>query len=204
MAPLVVLLHALGETRADWDVIAPRLGTTHEVLALDLRGHGSAPWERPYDLERMRDDVAATLDARDVTAVDLVGHSLGGAVACLLAAHRPDLVHRLVLEDVGVLRPRRPSPPSRPPGRLAYDWDVVAAVRRQLDDPDPAWREDLARITAPTLVLAGGPTSHVPDGTIDELVDRVPDARRVTIPVGHLVHRAAPEEWLAVVAGFLA
>ncbi|MGH1563319.1 alpha/beta fold hydrolase [Mumia sp. DW29H23] len=199
----LVLLPALGETRADWDRVLPALSERREVHPIDLRGHGEAPWEPPYTFARMRDDVLGTLDALGLDQVDLVGHSLGGAIACRVTATRPDRVRRLVLEDVGALRPRTPSTPRRPDGPLPFDWDMVLAVRRQIDSPDPAWRDDLADITAPTLVLAGGPTSHVPDESIDELVERVPDARRVTIPVGHLIHADAPEAWLAAVLPFL-
>ncbi|WP_262852465.1 alpha/beta fold hydrolase [Mumia quercus] len=200
----VVLLPALGETREDWDEIAAVLGRDRDVHALDLRGHGKADREPPYTFARMREDVVATLDARNLDEIDLVGHSLGGALACQIAAAQPQRIRRLVLEDVGALRPRTPNPPQRPPGPLLFDWDMVLTVRRQLDSPDPQWRDELALIIAPTLVLAGGPESHVPDETIDELVARVPDARRVTIPVGHLIHRAAPQAWLDAVVPFLA
>lgn len=200
----VVLLPALGETREDWDEIATVLGRDRDVHALDLRGHGKADREPPYTFARMREDVTATLDARGLDEIDLVGHSLGGALACQLAAAHPSRIRRLVLEDVGALRPRTPQPPQRPPGPLLFDWDMVLTVRRQLDSPDPQWRDDLSLITAPTLVLAGGPESYVPDETIDELVARVRDARRVTIPVGHLIHRAAPQAWLDAVVPFLA
>ncbi|WP_370619722.1 alpha/beta fold hydrolase [Mumia sp. Pv 4-285] len=199
----VVLLPALGETRASWDGVTPVLARDRAVHAVDLRGHGEASWEPPYTIAGMRDDVVALLDQRGLDVVDLVGHSLGGAVACRVAASHPDRVRRLVLEDVGALRPRTPSVPDRPDGPLFFDWDMVLSVRRQIDSPDPAWRDELARIAAPTLVLAGGPTSHVPDETIDELVSRVQDARRVTIPVGHLIHDAAPRAWLGAVLPFL-
>ncbi|KAA1419740.1 alpha/beta fold hydrolase [Mumia zhuanghuii] len=204
MAVPIVLLPALGETRADWDGVVPALADGREVLAVDLRGHGEAAWEPPYTFAQMRDDVAALLDERGWQQVDLVGHSWGGAVACHVASSYPDRVRRLVLEDVGALRRRTPSTPQRPPGPLLFDWDMVLAVRRQIDSPDPRWRDALARIEAPTLVLAGGPTSHVPDETIDELVSRVPDARRITIPVGHLIHATAPRAWLDAVLPFLA
>ena len=203
MAPPLVLLPSLGETRASWDALVPALSRGREVHAINLRGHGDAPWDPPYTFDRMRDDVVDLLEARRLDQVDLVGHSLGGAIACQIAATYPSRVRRLVLEDVGALRPRTPSPPQRPDGPMPFDWDVVLAVRRQIDDPDPAWRDDLARVTAPTLVLAGGPTSHVPDDTIDELVHRVPDARRVTIAVGHLIHARAPQAWLDTVLPFL-
>ncbi|MGX2993212.1 alpha/beta fold hydrolase [Streptomyces sp. JNUCC 64] len=202
-APAVVLLHALGERGADWDEVAPVLARDRRVYVPDLRGHGRSDRPGAYAAERLRDDVLGLLDVWGRDRVDLVGHSLGGVVAHLVASHRPERVRRLVLEDVPVPRPRDPVPPVRPDGEPDFDWDAVLAVRRWLDRPDPRWLAGLARITAPTLAVAGGPGSHLPQEGVAELVRRVPDGRLVTIPVGHLVHRAAPTEFTAAVTAFL-
>ena len=69
--------------------------------------------------------------------------------------------------------------------------------------PDPRWLERLGDITAETLVVAGGPGSHVPQDAVAELADRIPDGQVVTIPVGHLIHRAAPEAFAETVTAFL-
>ncbi|MCQ0000565.1 alpha/beta fold hydrolase [Streptomyces sudanensis] len=61
----------------------------------------------------------------------------------------------------------------------------------------------LGAITAETLVVAGGPGSHVPQEGVAELARRIPGGRMVTIPVGHLVHRAAPEAFTGAVSAFL-
>jgi pimeloyl-ACP methyl ester carboxylesterase len=135
--------------------------------------------------------------------VELIGHSMGGIVAYLLAEDHPRRVSRLVLEDVSTPRPREPSTPARPEGILAFDWEMVLAVRRQIDRPDPRWLERLDRITAETLVLAGGPRSHVPQNGVAELARRIPCGRLVTIPVGHLIHHAAPKAFTEVVSAFL-
>ncbi|MER7767333.1 alpha/beta fold hydrolase [Kitasatospora sp. NPDC096140] len=202
--PPLVLLHALGERASDWDVVLPALAPGHHVHALDLRGHGDSGRPGAYGLPEMRDDVLAFLDALGLDRVDLVGHSMGGAVAYLLAQAAPQRVHRLVLEDIPALYPRPASAlPDEPDEDVHFDWAMVRAVRAQLDDPDPAWREGLAGITARTLVVAGGSASHVPQERIAELARRIPDCRLVTIEAGHLVHGARPEEFVAVVAPFL-
>lgn len=202
-APPLVLLHALGEDASDWSAVAPVLARRRRVYALDLRGHGRSEWPGAYSLHLMRDDVLGFLDALALDRVDLVGHSLGGIVAYLLAEDHPQRVHRLVLEDVPAPRPRERTVPTRPEGELTFDWEMVLAVKPQLDTPEAGWLERLDRITAETLVVAGGPDSHVPrDGTA-ELVRRVPHGRLVTIPAGHLIHRAAPEEFTKTVVEFL-
>ncbi|MEU9152943.1 alpha/beta hydrolase [Streptomyces sp. NPDC048417] len=202
-APPLVLLHAMGEDGTDWDIVAPVFARSWRVYALDLRGHGRSDWPGEYSLQLMRDDVLGFLDALALDRVDLVGHSMGGLVAYLLAEDSPQRVNRLVLEDVPSPRPREQTTPTRPDGKLTFDWDMVVAVRRQVDTPDAEWLEGLSRITAKTLVVAGGPSSHVPQEGIAELARRVPDGRVVTIPAGHLIHKSEPTEFTKAVLAFL-
>ncbi|MFF2846581.1 alpha/beta fold hydrolase [Streptomyces sp. NPDC058001] len=202
-APPLVLLPALGENATDWERVVSVLSRSRRTYALDLRGHGRSDWPGEYSLELMRADVLRFLDALGLDRVDLIGHSMGGMVAYLLAQDHPRRVSRLVLEDIAVPRPREPTTPTRPDGDLAFDWEMVVAVRRQIDRPDPRWLERLGDITAKTLVVAGGAGSHVPQDGVAELARRIPDARLVTIPVGHLIHSAAPEEFTEAVATFL-
>ncbi|MFB7907060.1 alpha/beta fold hydrolase [Kitasatospora sp. NPDC059146] len=203
--PPLVLLHALGERAADWDTVLPDLAPDHHVYALDLRGHGDSGRTDRYGLAELREDVLAFLDALGLDRVDLVGHSMGGVVAYLLAQAAPERIGRLVLEDIAALYPRPSSvPPEGADEPAHFDWAMVRAIKAQIDTPDPAWREGLARITARTLVVAGGPTSHIPQERVAELARLVPDCRLVTIEAGHLVHRTRPAEYVAAVAPFLA
>ncbi|MYV46593.1 alpha/beta hydrolase [Streptomyces sp. SID2888] len=202
-APPLVLLHALGEDATDWEVVVPALARSRRVYALDLRGHGRSDWPGEYSLELMQTDVLRFLDALGLGPVDLIGHSMGGIVAYLLAENCPQRVSRLVLEDVSTPRPRERTTPTRPDGTLTFDWEMVLAVRRQIDVADPGWLERLGRITAKTLVLAGGPRSHVPQDGVAELARRIPGGRLVTVPVGHLIHQATPEAFTEAVSAFL-
>jgi pimeloyl-ACP methyl ester carboxylesterase len=216
-APALVLLHALGETGADWAAVSAHLSSGafraagpggrggFRCYAVDLRGHGASEWPGRYSVELMRDDLWAFLDALRLDRVGLIGHSLGAMVATLAAMDRPARVERLVLEDPPPLRravPPREVPP-RPPEPLDFDWAVVAPLTRQRNEPDPAWWDGLGRITAPTLVVAGGPDSHLPQDQIAQMAARIPRSRLVTIPAGHLVHETRPAEFLAVVDEFL-
>ncbi|MCM2578735.1 alpha/beta fold hydrolase [Streptomyces meridianus] len=202
-APPLVLLHALGEGARDWEDVTPAFSRRRRVYAVDLRGHGGSDRPGAYSLELMRDDVLGFLDALALDRVDLIGHSLGGMVAWMLAAAHPQRLDRLILEDVPAPLPRERVVPERPEGPLSFDWDMVLAVRQQIDTPDAAWLALLGRITARTLVLAGGPQSPVPQERIAELARRVPHARLLTVPAGHLIHRTAPGRFTDAVLEFL-
>jgi 3-oxoadipate enol-lactonase len=202
-APPLVLLHGLGEGAADWDGIAPAFAPHWRVYAVDLRGHGASDWPGAYSVELMRADVLAFLDALGLDRVDLVGHSMGGLVACLLARDRPARVRRLILEDIGTLQSRPRTVPDRPAGELPYDWAMVTDIRAQIDTPDPAWWERLGQVTAATLVIGGGPGSHVPQDRVADLARQIPAARLETIPAGHLIHAAEPAAFTRSALAFL-
>jgi pimeloyl-ACP methyl ester carboxylesterase len=102
-APPALLLHSLAAHAHWWDAVAPRLAERLHVVALDFRGHGaSAP--SPGGAYAFADhvaDVEAVVAALGWTEPPLVvGHSMGGYVAALLAATHPSRVRRLVVADV--------------------------------------------------------------------------------------------------------
>jgi pimeloyl-ACP methyl ester carboxylesterase len=67
---------------------------------LDLRNHGKSPWHAVMTYEAMVADVLAWLDMRGLGAIDLMGHSMGGKVAMLLACRHPERVRQLVVVDI--------------------------------------------------------------------------------------------------------
>ena len=202
-APPMVLLHALGERGRDWAPVAGRFAGRFRVFALDLRGHGDSDWPGTYSFQAMRDDVVDALDQLGLGAVTLVGHSMGGGVAYLVAMQRPDLVGRLIVEDVSPPFPRDRAIPDRPAGPLDFDWAVVPAIVGQVNRGDPAAWDGLAAITAPTLLIGGGPASHIPQGKLAAAAARIPRCDLVTIPAGHLVHAERPAEFASVVLDWL-
>ncbi|WP_328869198.1 alpha/beta hydrolase [Streptomyces sp. NBC_00287] len=205
-APPVVLLHCRGADGSDWTPVAERLARgPRRVYAPDLRGHGRSEWPGTYACEAMRDDIRDFLTVLGIERADVIGHSLGGTVACLLAQRAPGLVRRLVLEDVPAPFPLDPPRPEaeRPDGDLPFDWAMVLATDRQRNAPDPLWWEHMGRITMPTLVIGGGPSSPIPQDQVAAVAAAIPGARLVTVDAGHLVHETCPDEFLAAVSPFL-
>lgn len=97
--PLVVLHGLLGSSR-NWLTTGGDLAARHHVFALDLRNHGKSPHGARMDYPTMMADVLAWLDAHGLTKVALMGHSMGGKVAMLLACRHPERVERLIVVDI--------------------------------------------------------------------------------------------------------
>jgi pimeloyl-ACP methyl ester carboxylesterase len=202
-APAMVLLHALGEQAASWDEVVPQFATWFQVVALDLRGHGASTWPGAYSFPLMRDDVLGVLDVLDLHDVVLVGHSMGGTVAYLVALAQPARVARLVVEDAPPPFPRERAVPARPAGELPFDWAVVPAIFEEVNDPSRRWWRHLPEIEAATLLVGGGPASSIPQDLLVDVCRAVPDCTLVTIPVGHDVHDAAPATFAETVLDWL-
>lgn len=204
--PPVLLLHALGEDRGSWRAVAAGLAADGwRTLAPDLRGHGESGHPGAYAFESMRDDVLALLDALHLDTVTVVAHSMGTIVASLVAMDRPQAVRRMVLEEGPLPYPADPPRPvpGAPDGPTPYDWRVVPAVAVQRNDPPARHLEGLADITAPTLMVAGGPRSHIPQDQLATVAAAIPGARLITIEGGHMVHDERPDAFLATVREFL-
>ena len=204
-SPPVVLLHGLGETSADWDRISSALAVNRAVYAMDLRGHGKSDRTEAYSLEAMRDDVIGFLALLQLSPVELIGHSMGAVVAYLVAPEWPSAISKLVLEDpLPPLPADPPRPlPERPEEPLDFDWAAVEAILPERNSPPRRWWDRLTEITAPTLVIGGGPASHLPQEELAKLAERIPDARFRTIEAGHFIHRDQPGEFLTEVSAFL-
>ncbi|HEY5891293.1 MAG TPA: alpha/beta hydrolase [Acidimicrobiia bacterium] len=96
--PLLVIHGLGGSSLAEWYEVAPLLAAHRRVILLDHRGHGLSVLSRgPYEISDEADDIAGVLDQLGVDTCDVVGYSLGGAVAQELAHHYPGRVKKMVL-----------------------------------------------------------------------------------------------------------
>lgn len=95
--PLVLLCGISADLQV-WRFLLPELGKHFRVISVDNRGAGrsSAP-DAPYTLRQMSDDVLALLEHLQIPAANVLGWSMGGLIAQLLAANHPERVKHLVL-----------------------------------------------------------------------------------------------------------
>lgn len=94
----VVFCHGLFGQGKNWTQIGKALAQDHRVTLVDMPDHGRSPWSAEFDFVDAADQVARLLSADD--PVVLVGHSLGGKVAMIVALRHPELVERLCVVDV--------------------------------------------------------------------------------------------------------
>jgi pimeloyl-ACP methyl ester carboxylesterase len=96
----VLLLHGLAGHAREWDETASWLASTHRVVALEQRGHGRSE-RQPVDMSRdaFVEDAVAWMDRLAIDQASLVGQSLGGHTAFIVAARHPSRVSRLVVAE---------------------------------------------------------------------------------------------------------
>ena len=100
--PPIVLLHHLTGVLDDWDpAVIDGLAQQRRVIIFDNRGVGRSQGKTPDSVEAMAKDAIAFIGALGLTKVDLIGFSLGGFIAQVIAHDRPDIVRRMILAGTG-------------------------------------------------------------------------------------------------------
>lgn len=227
--PPVVLLHGFAaDTDLNWvrtGVAGALLDAGRRVVTLDARGHGRS--EKPhephaYANDAMVADVSELADEVELEIFDVVGYSMGGRTASLVAGREPRL-RAAVLGGVGGDAFRRrtefrhavadalvaddPAAADVPAEAQAFRQfaDATGADRHALAGVmragGPVTPEELARITAPVLVLTGTEDDLVGDPRA--VADLIPGAVVARCPGDHLGAPATPE-FAAAVVDFLA
>jgi pimeloyl-ACP methyl ester carboxylesterase len=187
-SPLALFHGAMGTIDSCFADLLPALAAARQVVAIELQGHGhTADIDRPLSYRQMAADAAALLEALGIEIADLVGYSLGGAVALELAMQRPRLVRRLVF--AGGTSYRRdglyPEVLEEPESaaddltgsawhqayaRVAPDpgrWPDLVAKNRELDRTFAGWPdEEIQALTAPALLIIGDSDIVRPEHTM--------------------------------------
>ncbi|MEK9672414.1 MAG: alpha/beta fold hydrolase [Rhodospirillaceae bacterium] len=133
----LIILHGLFGSKRNWGVIAKALAADRRVICLDMRNHGESPWAEPMTYPAMAADVAAFIQDIATGPVDLMGHSMGGKAAMMLALMEPDLINRLIVVDIA---------PSTSPGTFIH----YAKALKAMDLGAVGSRKDADALLAPT------------------------------------------------------
>ena len=94
--PGLLIAHGLFGSARNWGVIAKRLAEDRQVIAVDMRNHGNSPWADTHSYPDLAADLADMID----TPMDVLGHSMGGKAAMVLALQHPAKVNRLIVADI--------------------------------------------------------------------------------------------------------
>ena len=174
--PTVVLVHGLGGSHLNWDLLAPLLRPHARVLAMDLPGFGrSEPDGRRASVQANVEVLDRFLAEVAGTPAVLVGNSMGGMISILVAARSPESVDGLVLLDAAVPGPRGKPDPLVALSFALYAMPLVGErvlkLRRTRQTPLRRVRE--------LLQLCGVDPDAVPAEVIDRSVTLIEERRDV-------------------------
>ncbi|ARE41876.1 Hydrolase, alpha/beta fold family functionally coupled to Phosphoribulokinase [Rhodovulum sp. P5] len=130
----LLIAHGLFGSARNWGVVAKRLSEERQVITVDMRNHGASPWTETHTYADLAADLAEVIDAHG-GQLDVLGHSMGGKAAMVLALTHPEKVKRLVVADIA------------PVGYSHTQAHLIAAMRA-LDLPKIASRSAADRALA--------------------------------------------------------
>jgi pimeloyl-ACP methyl ester carboxylesterase len=222
----LLLLHGGLCTNETWQAQRPDVAANFRVLLPERRGHGHTPdVDGPLSYQDMADDTVAFIEEVVGGPCHLVGWSDGGVIALLVAIARPDLVLKVVAIGANFLPGPQsgaapemldqiaPDAPDLAMFREAYEavspdgaahWPVVVGKLAAMFRTEPTIRtEDLARITAPTLVLVGDDDLMTLEHTI-ALYRAIPGSQLAVVPgTSHALLMEKPREVNRIILDFL-
>jgi pimeloyl-ACP methyl ester carboxylesterase len=217
----LVLLHGLSASGRWWSRNVPVFAAHYRTYTVDLPGFGNSRHVRWSRLDDTVDQLAEWLGTEVLSTAHIAGHSLGAAVAARLAARHPHYVDRLILISAAI-RPHSVRARMLPGGvvrlmacRSAQSYvplfardllrsHPVSSVAASRDALQSDWEYDLARITAPTLVVWGERDPITPLPLAHGIVAAIPDARLLTLrEAGHSPMWEDPETFNDAVLEFL-
>jgi len=231
--PLLVLLHGAGDQAGSWSRVAPGLLKTHALVIPDLAGHGdSAPAEGPISMPMLLDGVDAVIrEASGGRPVTLVGNSLGGWLAMLVAHRHPEWVERVVVVNGGAIKGTSDAellPADRagarelmnllrdPGSPRVPDWvldDVIRLARvgplarfaATRDTMEPFTLDGrLGEVRVPVEIVWGASDRLMPLAYAERMRAELPDARVMPIErCGHVPQVECPQELLATLQAVL-
>jgi pimeloyl-ACP methyl ester carboxylesterase len=218
----VLLIHG-GLGHADiWASQVATLSRTHKVIVADSRGHGrSTRTDEPYGYDLMASDYLALLDYLKVDKTALVGWSDGGIIGIDIALHHPERLTRLFAQaanvttdgvDPGVLTNKtfaayidRCGRDYKRLSKTPDQYDAFVAQISHMWESQPAWtKEQLAKITTPTAIVAGDHDEAIKRQHTEYMASVIPGAKLILLPnASHFAMLQAPDEYSQAVLDFI-
>lgn len=162
----LILLHGNGESSSIFKKFADVFSKGYRVIAVDTRGHGKTPeGEEPFSLYQFAEDLNDFMEYHKIEKANVLGFSDGGNIALIFASKYPEKVKKLIINGANTV----PSGIKSTVHLGMWLVYIIASVfsrmskkqektkklyRLMLFEPDIS-SEDLKKISAPTLVLAG-------------------------------------------------
>ncbi len=179
--PSLVFLHYWGGTHRTWSRITDELERTYHTVAYDMRGWGqSGAAESGYSIAELADEAAALIEQLGLKKYVLIGHSMGGKVAQLLASRRPSGLAGLILVAPASPTPTRFPEEARQQQIHAYDnrktvLEIIAFLSSRT--PEPAITEQIVEDS-----LSGAPAAKMAWPTAAILEDISSEVSRIAVP----------------------
>ena len=175
----ILLLHGNGGSHGEFDVLTADLELDYTVYAMDSRGQGLSARPAEFHYQDMADDVVRLIQTLEIRKPAIYGFSDGGIIGLLVASQHPDLISKLMISGAN-LSPR---------GVRRLVRYQIKRLARKTQDPlqtlmlqEPhITEEDLARISCPTLVLAGSMDVILPRET-RRIADGIPNSELLILP----------------------
>ena len=180
--PTLAFLHYWGGSARTWEPVIARLAG-HSTLSIDFRGWGrSGALPGPYTLEQFADDVTDVIHQCGLTDYVLVGHSMGGKVAQLIAARRPSGLSGLVLVGSGPALPPSVITPDYQAG-LSHAYDSAESVAGVRDHVLTATAlDDALKTQVVEDSLTGGPAAREEWPLRGIAQDITAETRKIDVP----------------------
>jgi pimeloyl-ACP methyl ester carboxylesterase len=219
----VLIAHGLFGSARNWGVIAKRLASDRQVIAVDMRNHGASPWSDDHSYPALADDLAEVIAASG-GPMDVVGHSMGGKAAMTLALNHPDRLRRLVVADIAPVayghsqmqfveamravdlqHVSRRSEAEAQLAALGVDAGLQSFFTQSLDIPGRRWRLNLDALADQMGQILGfpeidtawpGPTLFLSGGASDYVLPTHRDRIRHLFPQARFAKLPGAGHWL--------
>lgn len=209
----LILLHGNGEDSNYFEHQLEPFSKHFRVIAIDTRGHGRTPrGDAPFTIRQFAEDLLGFMDEHGIDKANLLGFSDGGNIAMMFALTYPERVNKLILNGAnldasGVKKSIQI--PIEIGHRIAKLFAKKSPEARKnaemlglmVNDPDVK-PEELSRIQAPTLVIAGS-KDMIKEKHTRLIAARIPGAKLAIIPSNHFIANKEPEAFNKAVLQFL-